>query len=533
MNAISHALRQSGFAIVALICLFLIGAIVVSAQTAPTPITIGENQIGTITDTTEGVQFSLSAAAPTSVEIQVLAISPGFAPMFRILDPTGIVVLDATGSSTQTIATGVPNLSSPGSYTIEVSSANGTPGQFLISVQPGTPLAPPPPLVLGETRSGSVDSDETREAYAFSASESEILLLTVRADDPKTGVVVALRDADDGETFGLSNAQLGGVRYRILMGQTNYLLEVMYSGGGSEQSFVVCLETESESITCSSGADSATATPIPPVQTEEAAASPVPTATINPNGTCMVSSAGGVSINVRSGPGTGYGIVGNLPPGSSAPVLGRLADNSWYQVNVGGVVGWVSASVVTTSGNCGGVPPVAAPAPPPTNASTSTQAPTLTLTPTSASSNLTPTVTNTPLATPTSGGTILPPTLPILEPLDTRPDLQYRPGGIALRRDTQGVPVEPRHYDLWTYVQNRGLSDATAFVVRICMNTFCYDKIVAGVAVNQEAVVAVELSPEVMGDVVLQIAIDFHNDVDESSESNNLVTFQMHLDPNG
>ena len=95
-------------------------------------------------------------------------------------------------------------------------------------------------------------------------------------------------------------------------------------------------------------------------------------AAINPSDACQVASARNVGINVRSGPGTNYGIVGSLLPTETGVVLGRLADGSWYRISVNGVLGWVAASVVTTGGDCGGISIVAAPtavpqAPAPTN----------------------------------------------------------------------------------------------------------------------------------------------------------------------
>ena len=49
----------------------------------------------------------------------------------------------------------------------------------------------------------------------------------------------------------------------------------------------------------------------------------------------------------------------------TAPVYGRLPDNSWFQVNVNGVIGWVSATVVTLGGNCAGVSIILPPTLPP------------------------------------------------------------------------------------------------------------------------------------------------------------------------
>ena len=148
MPLTSRRCGKHGFTVAALVCLLLLGVTSVSAQGSPPPITIGENQIGAVSDAGSSVSYSLMVAAPQSVEIQVLAITPGFAPTFVVLDPAGSVVLDAANPGTQTIARGTPNLYSLGAYTIEVSSANNAGGQFLISIQAGAPLALP--LALGE-----------------------------------------------------------------------------------------------------------------------------------------------------------------------------------------------------------------------------------------------------------------------------------------------------------------------------------------------------------------------------------------------
>ncbi len=56
------------------------------------------------------------------------------------------------------------------------------------------------------------------------------------------------------------------------------------------------------------------------------------------------------SANIRSGPGTGFAVVGTAELGTSYPVVGRLADNSWFEITVLGQARWISASVVDISG---------------------------------------------------------------------------------------------------------------------------------------------------------------------------------------
>src|SRR5215216_3477560 len=88
-----------------LLLLLLAGAVTVSAQ-APTPITVGENQTGQIVDSSLPVRYSFASAAPLSVQIQVLAISQGLAPTFRVVDPGGVVILSGVNSGDQTIVQG-------------------------------------------------------------------------------------------------------------------------------------------------------------------------------------------------------------------------------------------------------------------------------------------------------------------------------------------------------------------------------------------------------------------------------------------
>ena len=75
-------------------------------------------------------------------------------------------------------------------------------------------------------------------------------------------------------------------------------------------------------------------------------------------------------INLRSGPGMNYPILGVAAPGATGEVSGRSQDSLWWQVKVPVTisfpdgVAWVSASWVITQ-NAGSVPVVQAPPQPP------------------------------------------------------------------------------------------------------------------------------------------------------------------------
>jgi hypothetical protein len=199
-----------------------------------------------------------------------------------------------------------------------------------------------------------------------------------------------------------------GSRLRIPSGAQTYVVEIGHSGSNTDEAFSICLELESSAGTCPG------TTVIGPVTTPEPTEPPLPTQPnfqaipIPANGPCSVAPAGASAINVRGGPGLSNPIITQLPPNTIVPVVGRLADNSWYQVNVGGLVGWVSATVTRIGGNnCATItvitPPTATGQASPSATATSTTATatatTTGATPTATATTSLPTATLTPTNT--------------------------------------------------------------------------------------------------------------------------------------
>lgn len=84
---------------------------------------------------------------------------------------------------------------------------------------------------------------------------------------------------------------------------------------------------------------------------------------VNTGTTATVTSA---RLNVRDNPSASAGILLKISSGETYPVLGKNSDASWFQVNVRGVTGWVSARFVSIAGNpnvpvTGNAPSVAQP----------------------------------------------------------------------------------------------------------------------------------------------------------------------------
>jgi len=61
-------------------------------------------------------------------------------------------------------------------------------------------------------------------------------------------------------------------------------------------------------------------------------------------------------LNVRTGPGINYAVLGAVTGGDQLPVVGRTADNTWYQVEANFGTGWVYAGYVVTRNEYGGSP---------------------------------------------------------------------------------------------------------------------------------------------------------------------------------
>ena len=137
-----------------------------------------------------------------------------------------------------------------------------------------------------------------------------------------------------------------------------------------------------------SNAVSATPTPTAsPAGTDTPAASATSTASATPAHVLTTSTV----VNVRSGPGAAYPVVGRLSAGQTVPVIGRDSSAQWFAVNAAGApqgIGWVWSTVVTYSGSINDLPVIQPSGPPPsTNTPAATAPPAATSAPTGQGAN--------------------------------------------------------------------------------------------------------------------------------------------------
>jgi uncharacterized protein YraI len=109
---------------------------------------------------------------------------------------------------------------------------------------------------------------------------------------------------------------------------------------------------------------------VPVIATPEAP----PPVVITPPATGVATATAIDYVNLRSGPGTNYLLLGTVAPGATGEVTGKSQDGMWWQVKVPTSfytpgLAWVSSDWVVTA-NTDNILVVAAPAPPPTDVPT-------------------------------------------------------------------------------------------------------------------------------------------------------------------
>lgn len=473
-----------------IVCLLLGAFSLASAQSGAVPIAVGQNAPGELNSEVSGNEYALTSTGGETVNIQVLALSGGLIPRFQVYNPSGVAILDMGNPGGSNILSGSATLADAGTYVIAVQGENGTTGQFVLSLQPGTPPPPAEDLVPAQPVTSTVGGTTPVRIYRFSTSPGGTTTLSVLSQMSGAGMLVSLYDETAGRTIATSDDSLGGVTYHLLSAQRAYRVEVRSGDAAGITAYTICLGC--------AGATSGTS----PVAPTAAPALPTETPLGPQTVACTVVSTAGETVNVRSGPDTRYAIIGGLPVGQAFPVTGQYSfgNFTWYQVDASnGRVGWVSAGVTRLEGDCSLVPNV----PPPTNAQ---------LAPTAIPNNPPPPVqTEEP-----SGGNPPPP--------QGTPDLQVtitqlnRPNGEGTEQVALGFNIE-----------NRGDGSAPAAGVQVCVDGGCSN---AGFSrplnpgETDTFFVTLNLPPKPLnnGQVVfydISVTVDPDNQIAEQSKNNN------------
>ncbi|MHB8630063.1 MAG: CARDB domain-containing protein, partial [Aggregatilineales bacterium] len=272
-------------------------------------------------------------------------------------------------------------------------------------------------------------------------------------------------------------------------------------------------------------------------------------------------------LNVRTGPGINYDVLTTLAVGQQVPIIGGNSDQSWWEVNDGGAIGWVSAAYSSTSGVCSNIfvvpappsptvpigatpifiPPTftpipALPTPVPTATIRVVVLPPLTFTP-GLDPNLALTVTSvlatqTELARPTvppPPGPTATPIIPTNTPIPLLPNLVVTsvsvgtPNGVVIFNPAAGVAIAPINVT----VANLGTAPAPPFrvAVRQSDGTLSFAATGAPLPPNTQVTLTVTTYISQPGVALITAIADFDNVVQETTKTDNALNFTFKVIP--
>ncbi len=180
------------------------------------------------------------------------------------------------------------------------------------------------------------------------------------------GSDVRVLNAETGSVSAVIAGDFPDARLQMPANGSSYRVEVSYSEANAAHTYTLCL------ITVGQSGCSAETLPPAPVATEEASTAPIVT------DACLLTPVNAGGVNIRQSASVNAPVVGGIPGGVSVPVLGISPDTTFFNLAYNGVNGWVAASAVSVTANCGAlpvvnpppvsVPPTQPPPPPATHA---------------------------------------------------------------------------------------------------------------------------------------------------------------------
>jgi SH3-like domain-containing protein len=329
--------------IVLMLAVFVVLAVFPAAAQNNT-LSYGGSAMGTVSPQAPLAFYVFNGFANDAVTARVIGLTEGFDPILTLLAPDQTQVGSndndpfSPGSGDARVSSRLP---ADGVYTLLIGGVNGSTGDYV--------------LVL-DGRAGVLANALTPGLTAladFTTSPSPQFFNAVA--DPAAATVLSLTAQPATFPFAAEVRDPSGAVVATLSGLPQYAL-TLPAGQGSYEMIIMPANAELLGAVqlALGGADLA---PVP-LATVEVPNIPAPT------DVCNLSTGG--AVNVRTGPGTNYAVLGTLQPGNFPTVSGISADRGWYAITYNGQQGWVAGSVSTLNGPCGSLPVVqssAAPAP--------------------------------------------------------------------------------------------------------------------------------------------------------------------------
>ncbi len=340
--------------IIVMICFALVlsGNIIhfAHAQDNAEAIAFGENKQGQVV-ANQATLYMLNVESGDVADITVLAFD--FVPTVQILDQTQAAIeFSHENESDETTIQLQHSFATSGTYYLAIRAKDAaSSGLFAISLARGERNLPAGvPLGAGQALEGTVIDAQTPSVFDFATNPEQIVNVHIRSlTDGYHPTATIL--TEQGEVVGsFSNPRLLGITFTLAPGNENLKLVVEQGSFSAPATFEVSLATATD-----------TSTPAPvatqsPSDGNGNSGNSTPDLGVGlataPTTGCYVSV--NQRTNIRSGGSTSHPIIAVLGVDGFLAVTGyNSANSTWYQVAIpDGRIGWMSATVVQTGGNC-------------------------------------------------------------------------------------------------------------------------------------------------------------------------------------
>lgn len=329
------ALKRPVMTFVLLLCLLVLA---ISPALAQTPLSDGSTQQGSITADAPLALYSFSGNAGELVDVRVLSLTPGLTPSLSVNSPTQQQLAVSSNDPLlggRSAAHVSYVLQESGVHFAFVSAANNGTGDFLILFDV-TPPSVSTNLAPGNAIEVTLPPGAPPQQYVFTTSDAANTLV-VGSNTADFAYTATVRNLDrGGQVIGIINSREleqtrfvlpAGGRYQVTVGSTDNAntgnVFVQLSAG------ILSTPTDSDTTT-QPDTPPATAAPVvpPPATTEEASAPDGPSTTTTTSNVCTATVTS--VANIRSGPGTGYRIVGARLEDDIITITGFY--NNWYTI---------------------------------------------------------------------------------------------------------------------------------------------------------------------------------------------------------
>jgi uncharacterized protein YraI len=192
------------------------------------------------------------------------------------------------------------------------------------------------------------------QIYAFSADSTLPTQITLSPITPNLDYTAELRDSSGNMVATLIGSNLTNAMLTVAPGQGLYEVAIKSEKQDSIGMLSVQVARSTSNPITTTTAFKSASTINPAMNT---ALQPVAYIPNTLETTCAARSSVANNVNIRSGPGTTYAVIGMLANGATILVTGQSAAG-WFQVESGEETGWVSGSVVALEGQCSALPDV-------------------------------------------------------------------------------------------------------------------------------------------------------------------------------